>query len=143
MKVQAAISSKHHRKSHPHDTRLYKQRNRIERYFERLKHFRMSIRPRPRGRIRMAAGRFCSRPAIEHKHLLEVRALHEYCQCLRKVLAPFAPPGSAFGAMTNRRVLLIREIIHELHGGKPDPIEFGRLPSALENPSGFTSEMDQ
>ncbi len=41
MKAQAVIPSKRHRKVFiPHDTELYKQRNRIERCFARLKHFR-------------------------------------------------------------------------------------------------------
>jgi transposase len=41
MKAQAVIPSKRNRKAViPHDTELYKQRNRIERCFNRLKHFR-------------------------------------------------------------------------------------------------------
>ena len=41
MKAQAVIPSKRHRKVFIlHDTELYKQRNRIERCFARLKHFR-------------------------------------------------------------------------------------------------------
>jgi len=41
MEAQAVIPSKRHRKVFiPHDTQLYKQRNRIERCFNRLKHFR-------------------------------------------------------------------------------------------------------
>jgi transposase len=41
MKAQAVIPSKRNRKVFiPHDTELYKQRNRIERCFGRLKHFR-------------------------------------------------------------------------------------------------------
>jgi transposase len=41
MKAQAVIPSKRNRKvAIPHDTELYKQRNRIERCFNRLKHFR-------------------------------------------------------------------------------------------------------
>ena len=41
MKAQAVIPSKRNRKIHiPHDTKLYQQRNRIERCFNRLKHFR-------------------------------------------------------------------------------------------------------
>ena len=41
MEAQAVIPSKRNRKVFiPHDTELYKQRNRIERCFGRLKHFR-------------------------------------------------------------------------------------------------------
>jgi transposase len=41
MDAQAVIPSKRNRKVFiPHDTELYKQRNRIERCFDRLKHFR-------------------------------------------------------------------------------------------------------
>jgi len=41
MDAQAVIPSKRNRKVFiPHDTELYKQRNRIERCFSRLKHFR-------------------------------------------------------------------------------------------------------
>ena len=41
MKAQAVIPSKRNRKVPiPHDAELYKQRNRIERCFNRLKHFR-------------------------------------------------------------------------------------------------------
>ena len=41
MEAQAVIPSKRNRKVFiPHDTQLYKQRNRIERCFGRLKHFR-------------------------------------------------------------------------------------------------------
>jgi transposase len=41
MEAQEVIPSKRNRKlSIPHDTELYKQRNRIERCFGRLKHFR-------------------------------------------------------------------------------------------------------
>jgi transposase len=41
MKAQAVIPSKRNRKIFiPHDIELYKQRNRIERCFNRLKHFR-------------------------------------------------------------------------------------------------------
>lgn len=41
MQAQAVIPSKRNRKACiPHDTELYKQRNRIERCFGRLKHFR-------------------------------------------------------------------------------------------------------
>ena len=41
MKAQAVIPSKRNRKvAIPHDIELYKQRNRIERCFNRLKHFR-------------------------------------------------------------------------------------------------------
>ncbi|WP_085032809.1 IS5 family transposase [Ensifer aridi] len=41
LKAQAVIPSKRNRKIViPHDTELYKQRNRIERCFNRLKHFR-------------------------------------------------------------------------------------------------------
>lgn len=41
MKAQAVIPSKRNRKVFiPHDIELYKQRNRIERCFNRLKHFR-------------------------------------------------------------------------------------------------------
>lgn len=41
MEAQAVIPSKRNRKIFiPHDTDLYKQRNRIERCFSRLKHFR-------------------------------------------------------------------------------------------------------
>ena len=41
MKAQAVIPSKRNRKVViPHDIELYKQRNRIERCFNRLKHFR-------------------------------------------------------------------------------------------------------
>jgi transposase len=41
MKAQAVIPSKRNRKVPiPHDIELYKQRNRIERCFNRLKHFR-------------------------------------------------------------------------------------------------------
>ena len=41
MKAQAVIPSRRNRKVViPHDTELYKQRNRIERCFNRLKHFR-------------------------------------------------------------------------------------------------------
>jgi transposase len=41
MDAQAVIPSKHNRKVFiPHDIALYKQRNRIERCFSRLKHFR-------------------------------------------------------------------------------------------------------
>ena len=41
MQAQAVIPSKRNRKAViPHDTELYKQRNRIERCFNRLKHFR-------------------------------------------------------------------------------------------------------
>jgi transposase len=41
MEAQAVIPSKRNRKIFiPHDTELYKQRNRIERCFGRLKHFR-------------------------------------------------------------------------------------------------------
>ena len=41
MKAQAVIPSKRNRKVViPHDNELYKQRNRIERCFNRLKHFR-------------------------------------------------------------------------------------------------------
>jgi transposase len=41
MKAQAVIPSKRNRKVPiPHDSDLYKQRNRIERCFNRLKHFR-------------------------------------------------------------------------------------------------------
>ena len=41
MKARAVIQSRRNRKvSTPHDADLYKQRNRIERCFGRLKHFR-------------------------------------------------------------------------------------------------------
>jgi putative transposase len=41
MKAQAAIPSKRNRKLFiPHDVEIYKHRNRIERCFNRLKHFR-------------------------------------------------------------------------------------------------------
>lgn len=41
MKAEAVIPSKRNRKKFiPHDIELYKQRNRIERCFARLKHFR-------------------------------------------------------------------------------------------------------
>ena len=41
MKAKAVIPSKRNRKiAIPHDVELYKQRNRIERCFNRLKHFR-------------------------------------------------------------------------------------------------------
>ncbi len=41
MKAQAVIPSKRNRKLFiPHDTELYKKRNRIERCFNQLKHFR-------------------------------------------------------------------------------------------------------
>jgi transposase len=41
MNAHAVIPSKRNRKVViPHDTELYKQRNRIERWFNRLKHFR-------------------------------------------------------------------------------------------------------
>jgi len=41
MKAQAVIPSKRNRKQPvPHDTQLYKQRNRIERCFNKLKHWR-------------------------------------------------------------------------------------------------------
>lgn len=41
MKAQAVIPSKRNRKVFiPHDTELYKQRNQIERCFNRFKHFR-------------------------------------------------------------------------------------------------------
>lgn len=41
MKAQAVIPSKRNRKVFiPHDVKIYKHRNRIERCFNRLKHFR-------------------------------------------------------------------------------------------------------